>query len=74
MLFQARRGNIELVIEDAKTTINVEGTRLVSRVLQYLRPYTNIASLNIHNQQVWAEGDKLSCVERIDTCLEQDRG
>lgn len=42
---QARHGDIKLVIEDANTTINVEGTRLVSRVLQYLRPYTNIGSL-----------------------------
>jgi hypothetical protein len=39
---EARRGNLKLEISDKRgATITVEGTRLVSRVLQYLRPYTS---------------------------------
>lgn len=40
---EARRGGLKLEITDERgATIEVEGTRLVSRVLQYLRPFTSM--------------------------------
>jgi hypothetical protein len=45
---EARQGNLKLEIADERgATIEVEGTRLVSRVLQYLRPYTKMADAKL---------------------------
>lgn len=41
---QAQEGNIKLVLEDKKgQTMEVKGRRLVSRVLGYLQPFTNLS-------------------------------
>jgi hypothetical protein len=46
---EARRGNLKLVITDERgAKIEVEGTRLVSRVLQYLRPYMKMADAGLN--------------------------